>query len=124
MEGATDPSEVEHRLLYRIGLHIHDRARLVLVGSVLLCVVLAGLATTGADWAESYGEGEVESLLAGDALDAAFSTGNESAASSFVVLMHHATLNDSDPAWQEAVQNLLAPLSTHPEVRVNHSWTV
>ena len=124
MEGATDPSEVEHRLLYRIGLHIHDRARLVLVGSVLLCVVLAGLATTGADWAESYGEGEVESLLAGDALDAAFSTGNESAASSFVVLMHHATLNDSNPAWQEAVQNMLAPLSNHPEVRVNHSWTV
>ncbi len=124
MEGATDPSEVEHRLLYQLGLQIHDRARLVLIGSLLLCVLLAGLATSGAEWAESYGEGEVESLLAGDALDAAFATGNESAASSFVVLMHHPNLNDSDVAWQQAVEAMLAPLSSHPEVRVNHSWTV
>ena len=57
MEGATDPSSLEGRLYYKIGLFVHDYARAVLVFSLLLCAGLGYMITLEPRYIEGYGAG-------------------------------------------------------------------
>ena len=62
MEGITDPRLLAAKPFYRLGEFTHDHRRKILVIGVLTCIALGSLMGIGADWAESYGEGDLESL--------------------------------------------------------------
>ena len=68
MEGATDPSVLQNRLYYKIGIFVHDNAKVVLILTMLLCAGLASLMTLEPKYVEGYGEGDLESVHGWDAI--------------------------------------------------------
>ena len=62
MEGATDPKMLEDRLFFKLGLFIHDRRKFMVAFGLVSCVLMTSLIGMGADWAEGFGEDDVESV--------------------------------------------------------------
>ena len=52
MEGATEPEALQHRAYYKMGLFVHDNAKVVLVMTLILCGSLASLMTLEPRYAE------------------------------------------------------------------------
>ena len=122
-ESHTDPEALRGRLFYRLGEFTYDHRRKVTVIGVLACIALASLMTMGSDWAEAYGEGDLESLRAGQIYrDNFFSEEGDS--NVFVFLVHHESLNDSSEEWRSAVRDALRGLETRDDIEVNYSWSV
>ena len=122
-ESHTDPEALRGRLFYRLGEFTYDHRRKVTVLGVLACIALASLMTMGSDWAEAYGEGDLESLRAGQIYrDNFFSEEGDS--NVFVFLVHHESLNDSSEEWRSAVRDALRGLETRDDIEVNYSWSV
>ena len=65
MEGATDPSSLEGRLYYKIGLFVHDYARAVLVFSLLLCAGLGYMITLDQGTSKDMVRGILSQLTGG-----------------------------------------------------------
>ena len=76
----------------------------------------------GADWAESW-EGDLESIEAADLMDSAFISEDEGS-QSFILLVHHESLNDSSQVWQSAVEDALSKFSTMDDVTIEYSWEI
>ena len=72
MESVTDPEKIKHRAFFRLGLFTYDNRKVVLIIGVLSCFLMASLISMGADWAESWGEGDLESVEAGNVVEDAF----------------------------------------------------
>ena len=123
-EGVTDPEMLRGRIFYRLGEFSYDHRLKTTVIGVLVCVALASLMGMGADWAESYGEGDLESLNAGQMYRDNFLSGGDEEGNVFVYLVHHPTLNDTDEEWQNAVTAALSELDVRKDINVNYSWTV
>lgn len=122
-ESHTDPEALRGRLFFRLGELTYDHRRKATVIGVLTCIALASLMSMGSDWAEAYGEGDLESLRAGKMYrDNFFSEEGDS--NVFVFLVHHESLNDSSEEWRNAVRDALSELEARNDIEVNYSWSV
>ena len=122
MEGATDPAMLKDRAFYKLGLFIHDQKKAMMAFGLVSCILMTGLIGMGADWAEGFGEDDVESVNAGRLISERFSSEDESSGPSFRYLVFHSELNDTSEAWQEAVRAALADFENHPDVSIEYSW--
>ena len=124
MEGATDPEMLRHRAFFRLGLFIHDHRKAAMAFGLVSCVLMTGLMAMGADWAEGFGEDDVESVNAGRLITERFATDDDSGGQSLRYLVFHPTLNDTSPEWKTAVMQALSKIEKHPDVTVEYSWDV
>ena len=123
MESVTDPKLLEDRLFYKLGELTYDRRKMVLAIGLIACIGMSSLIALGADWAESWGEGDLESIEAADLRDDAF-IGEEEEAQGFVFLVHHPSLDDSSEQWRDAVRSALAEFATMDDVTIEYSWDI
>ncbi len=124
MEGATDPDMLRHRAFFRMGLFIHDHRKAVMAFGLVSCVLMTGLFAMGADWAEGFGEDDVESVNAGRLIAERFAADDDGGGQSFRYLVFHPSLNDTSAEWKTAVMQALSEIENHPDVTVEYSWTV
>ena len=122
MESSTDSSLFEGRFFFRMGGFTHDHRRKVLALGLLACFGMASLIGMGPDWAEAWGEGDLESVDALSIKDSAFGTGNVESSQGFVFLVQHPTLNDTSEVWQQEVIDALAVFAALPDVTIEYSW--
>ena len=123
MEWSTDPKMLEGRAFYKLGETVHDHHKKVLIIGILSCLMLGSLISMGPNWSESWGEGDLESVEAGDLRKSAFASEDESNKSeSFILLINHPSLNDSSPLWQAAVISALAEFAVMDDVTIKYSW--
>ncbi len=123
MESVTDPEKIRHRAFFKLGLFAYDFRVQVLAGGILSCLLLGSLISMGPDWAESWGEGDLESVEAGEIVEDAF-FGEDEDIQRFVFLVHHDSLDDSSEEWQDAVKRALIKFENKPDniVTINYSW--
>ena len=121
MESVTDPKLLEDRLFYKLGELTYDRRKMVLAVGLIACLGMGSLIGMGADWAESWGEGDLESIEAGKLRDSAF-TSDDEGSQSFILLVHHESLDDSSETWRSAVEDALSKFSTMDDVTIQYSW--
>ena len=121
MESVTDPKMLESRAFYKLGLFAYDNRQAVLAAGLIACFMMGSLIGMGANWAESWGVGDLESVKAGDVVEDAF-FGEEEDVEGFTFLVHHDTLNDSSEEWQQAVIEALAVFAAMEDVTINYSW--
>ena len=89
MEGATDPEMVKDRVFFKLGLIIHDHRKIMMAFGMVSCILMTGLMAMGADWAEGFGEDDVESVNAGRLIADRFSSEDDTSGPSFRYLVHH-----------------------------------
>ena len=124
MEGATDPKMLEDRMFFKLGLFIHDRRKLMVAFGLVSCVLMTGLIGMGADWAEGFGEDDVESVNAGRLISERFESDGDSNGPFFRYVVYHPSYNDTDEAWQTAVQEALSEFEEHEDITITYSWSV
>ena len=123
MDWSTDPKMLEDRSFYKLGESIFDHKKKVLVIGILSCMILGSLISLGPNWAESWGEGDLESVEAGDLRKSAFASEDEGNKSeNFILLINHPSLDDSSPEWQAAVTSALAEFAEMDNVTIQYSW--
>ena len=123
MDWSTDPKMLEGRAFYKLGESIFDHKKKVLVIGILSCMLLGSLISMGPNWAESWGEGDLESIEAGDLRKSAFASEDEGNQSEhFILLINHPTLDDSSEVWQQAVTLALAEFRDMDDVTIQYSW--
>ena len=115
------PKMLEGRAFYRLGEKVYDHHKKVLIVGILSCVMLGSLISMGPNWAESWGEGNLESVEAGDLRDSAFAS-DEEGVERFTLLINHPTLNDSSAEWQSAVIDALSVYAEMEDVTIEYSW--
>jgi len=120
MEGASDPKMLEGRAFYKLGEFTFDHKKKVLVIGILACIGMASLMTMGPNWAESWGEGDLESMNATKTYNDAFRL--DEGSRSFTYLVHHPTLNDSSLEWQNSVTEALDSFAELDNVSIEYSW--
>ena len=69
MDWSTDPKMLEGRAFYKLGETVYDHHKKVLIIGIFSCLLLGSLISMGPNWAESWGEGDLESVEAGDLRD-------------------------------------------------------
>ena len=121
MESVTDPEMLEDRWFFKLGLFTYDYRKSVVVIGLLACIGMASLAAMGPNWAESWGEGDLESVEAGNLAEDAF-FGEEEDVQGFIFLVHHDSLNDSSEEWRDAVEDALSDFHDLDDVEINYSW--
>jgi RND superfamily putative drug exporter len=120
MEGVTDPKMLEGRAFYKLGEFTYDHRKKVLVIGILACIGMASLMTMGPNWAESWGEGDLESMNASKTYNDAFRL--DEGSQSFTYLVHHPTLDDTSLEWQNSVTEALASFAELDDVSLEYSW--
>ena len=121
MDWSTDPKMLEGRAFYKLGETVYDHHKKVLIIGIFSCLLLGSLISMGPNWAESWGEGDLESVEAGDLRDSAFAS-EEEGVERFTLLINHPTLDDSSPEWQAAVVDALEDYSDMDDVTIEYSW--
>ena len=121
MESITDPDMLKDRAFYKLGLFTYDYRKSVVVIGLLACIAMTSLAAMGPNWAESWGEGDLESIEAGGLLEDAF-FGEEEDVQGFIFLVHHDSLNDSSEEWRDEVREALSIFDGLDGVDINYSW--
>ena len=120
MEGVTDPKMLEGRAFYKLGEFTFDHRKKVLVVGILACIAMSSLMIMGPNWAESWGEGDLESMNAARIYDDAFTS--DEGSQSFTYLVYHPTLDDTSTEWQDSVIKALSPFSNLDDVTIEYSW--
>jgi len=120
MEGTTEPAMLEDRTFYKLGEFTFDHRKKVLAFGLIACFALTSLMTFGPNWAESWGEGDLESMNAGKMYDDAFTS--EEGSQSFTYLVFHPTLDDASSEWQDAVTEALSDFASLDDVSIEYSW--
>lgn len=121
MESITDPEMLKDRAFYKLGLFTYDNRKTVFITGLLSCFLMSSLMIMGPNWAESWGEGDLESIEAGDKLEDAF-FGEEEDVEGFTFLVYHDSLNDSDEEWRQEVIEALSVFSSMDDVEIEYSW--
>ncbi len=124
MEGATDPEMLKDRAFFKMGLLIYDRKNTMIAFGFVSCILMGSLINIGADWAESFGEDDVESMHAWDLLSERFATEEDEVGPGFRYIVYHPTLNDSDDEWKSVVRAALSDFENHPDISIEYSWDV
>ena len=120
MEGTTEPAMLEDRTFYKLGEFTFDHRKKVLAFGLIACFAMTSLMTFGPNWAESWGEGDLESMNAGKMYDDAFTS--EEGSQSFTYLVFHPTLDDTSSEWQDAVTEALNDFASLDDVSIEYSW--
>ena len=120
MEGTTEPAMLEDRTFYKLGEFTFDHRKKVLAFGLIACFAMTSLMTFGPNWAESWGEGDLESMNAGKMYDDAFTS--EEGSQSFTYLVFHPTLDDTSSEWQDAVTEALSDFASLDDVNIEYSW--
>ena len=120
MEGVTDPKMLEGRAFYKLGEFTFDHRKKVLVIGILACIGMASLMAMGPNWAEAWGEGNLESMKASEMYNDAFTF--DEGSQSFTYLVHHPTLDDTSLEWQNSVTEALASFAELDDVSIEYSW--
>ncbi len=120
MEGVTEPKMLEGRLFYKLGEFTFDHRKKVLAFGIIACFAMASLMITGPNWAESWGEGDLESMNASKMYDESFAS--EEGSQSFTYLVYHPTLDDSSTEWQSSVIEALSAFTSLEDVSIEYSW--
>tara|TARA_S200000501_G_scaffold81601_1_gene73570 strand:+ start:25326 stop:27659 length:2334 start_codon:yes stop_codon:yes gene_type:complete len=123
MESVTDPKLLEDRFFYKLGEFTYDRRKVVLAVGLIACLGMASMIGMGANWAESWGEGDLESVEAGELRNSAFIAEDEGS-QSFILLVHHSSLDDSSQEWRTAVQDALTSFASMDDVTIQYSWDI
>ena len=121
MDWSTDPKMLEGRAFYKLGETVYDHHKKVLIIGIFSCLLLGSLISMGPNWAESWGEGDLESVEAGELRDSAFAS-DEEGVERFTLLINHPTLDDSSLEWQSAVIEALEDYSEMDDVTIEYSW--
>ena len=121
MESITDPDMLKDRAFYKLGLFTYDNRKAVFITGLLSCFLMSSLMIMGPNWAESWGEGDLESIEAGEKLEDAF-FGEEEDVEGFIFLVYHDSLNDSDEEWRKEVTEALSVFAKMDEVEIEYSW--
>ena len=121
MESVTDPDMLKDRIFFKLGEFTYDYRKSVLVIGMLSCILMSSLVLMGPNWAESWGEGDLESIEAGDLLEDAF-FGEEEDVQGFTYLVQHDSLNDSSQEWRDEVIAALEPFAELDDVEIQYSW--
>ena len=117
----TDPDMLKDRIFFKLGEFTYDYRKSVLVIGMLSCILMSSLVLMGPNWAESWGEGDLESIEAGDLLEDAF-FGEEENVQGFTFLVQHDSLNDSSQEWRDEVIAALEPFAELDDVEIQYSW--
>jgi len=120
MEGTTDPAMLEDRTFYKLGEFTFDHRKKVLAFGLIACFAMTSLMAFGPNWAESWGEGDLESMNAGKIYDDAFTS--EDGSQSFTYLVYHPTLDDTTSEWKDAVTEALSDFASLDDVSIEYSW--
>ena len=124
MESTSDPSVFEERPLYKLGIISHDYAKTVLTLGLTLCLLLGSLGIIlTPDWAESFGEGDLESTEAFRIMGDSFGDLDAENTETFFLLVN-SNLNYDDLSIRSAIESTLAPLANDPTISVTYPWTV
>ncbi|MBT04682.1 MAG: transporter [Euryarchaeota archaeon] len=121
MDWSTDPKMLEGRAFYKLGETVYDHHKKILIIGIFSCLLLGSLISMGPNWAEAWGEGDLESVEAGDLRDSAFAS-DEEGVERFTLLINHPTLDDSSPEWQAAVTEALKDYAVMDDVTIEYSW--
>ena len=121
MEWSTDPKMLEGRAFYKLGETVHDHHKKILIIGIFSCLLLGSLISMGPNWAEAWGEGDLESVEAGDLRDSAFAS-DEEGIERFTLLVNHPTLDDTSPEWRAAVTEALKDYAVMDDVTIEYSW--
>ncbi len=121
MDWSTDPKMLESRAFYKLGETVYDHHKKILIIGIFSCLLLGSLISMGPNWAEAWGEGDLESVEAGDLRDSAFAS-DEEGVERFTLLINHPTLDDSSPEWQAAVTEALKDYAVMDDVTIEYSW--
>ncbi len=121
MEWSTDPKMLEGRAFYKLGETVHDHHKKILIIGIFSCLLLGSLISMGPNWAEAWGEGDLESVEAGDLRDSAFAS-DEEGIERFTLLINHPTLDDSSLEWRAAVTEALKDYAVMDDVTIEYSW--
>ena len=105
-----------------MGLLIHDRRKAMMAFGLISCIMMGSLIAIGPDWAEGFGEDDVESVNAGRLISERFASDSEESGPSFRYVVFHPSLNDTSPEWKEAVMDALSTIEQHPDATVEYSW--
>ena len=124
MEGVTDPKMLEGRAFYKLGEFTYDKRKEIIAVGLLFIIGLASLSLIGPDWANGWGEEDVESLNATRLLGEAFASEDDDDGQyrSFYILVNHPTYDDEDEEWQNAVLDATAKISERDDIVIEHSW--
>jgi RND superfamily putative drug exporter len=112
---------LEGRAFYKLGETVHDHHKKILIIGIFSCLLLGSLISMGPNWAEAWGEGDLESVEAGDLRDSAFAS-DEEGIERFTLLINHPTLDDSSPEWRAAVTEALKDYAVMDDVTIEYSW--
>jgi len=124
MESTSDPSVFEERPLYKLGIIAHDYSKTVLTLGLTLCLLLGSLGIIlTPDWAESFGEGELESTEAFRIMGDSFGDLDAENTETFFLLVN-SNLDYDDLSIRSAIESTLAPLENNPTISVTYPWTV
>jgi len=124
MESTSDPSIFEERPLYKLGIIAHDYSKTVLTLGLTLCLLLGSLGIIlTPDWAESFGEGELESTEAFRIMGDSFGDLDAENTETFFLLVN-SNLDYDDLSIRSAIESTLAPLENNPTISVTYPWTV
>ena len=121
MESVTDPDLLKDRVFFKLGEFVFDNRKAVIAVGLLSCILLGSLMSMGPDWAEAWGEGDLESVEAIDLKDSAFAS-EEDGVERFVLLINHPTMTDQSLEWQNAVIKALEDFSEIEDVDIEYSW--
>ena len=125
MESGSDPSVFEDRLLYKLGLFTHDRAKMVLAVGLVFTLGLASMMVfVEPDWAESFGEGDLESSEVFRSLGADFGDPDAENTETFYILVHHPNGSPGDDDIVATVDDVVAALEDDNTVGVVRAWEV
>ena len=125
MESGSDPSVFEDRLLYKLGLFTHDRAKMVLAVGLVFTLGLASMMVfVEPDWAESFGEGDLESSEVFRSLGADFGDPDAENTETFYILVHHPNGSPGDGDIVATVDDVVAALEDDNTVGVVRAWEV
>ena len=124
MESGSDPEVFQERPVYKVGLLAHDRAKIVLTLGLIVCLSLGSLGVfLTPDWAESFGEGDLESSTDFEIMGESFGDVDAENTEMFYILVNSDLAYD-DPTIQTAVSSMLQTLVNDPTVSVTYPWSV
>ncbi len=122
MEGFTEPEMLKDRAFFKLGEFCYDNRKKVFVTGILVCITLSSLMLMGPNWAEAWGEGEMESVEVRELFAEAATNRNETITQNFKYLVYHPTLTDGDELWRATVIESLKEFATHDNVLIEYSW--
>ena len=124
MESTSDPSVFKDRPLYKLGIIAHDHARMVFAVALIVCLSLGSLGVfLTPDWAESFGEGDLESTTVFGILGDSFGDVDSDNTEIFYILVN-SDLSYDDPIIKSAIESTLETLVKDPSVSVTYPWAV